>query len=134
MYTKVSLLTTHNQVTKALSNERLKTVRIYEENLCAAEHRLETVLLNKPRYTGAAILAIFKTTMYDFHYSYMTEKFPNAKLLFTDTDSFCYHVPNVKMDAFYAEIKEAGDQYFDFSNFPKDHLNSKLLMSKLMMS
>ena len=69
-------MTTHKQVTKALSNERVKTVRIYEENLCAAEDRLETVLLYKPRYAGAAILAISKTVMYDFHYSYMTEKFP----------------------------------------------------------
>ena len=61
-------MTTHKQVTKALSNERLKTVRIYEENLCVAEHRLETVLLNKPCYAGAAILAISNTIMYDFHY------------------------------------------------------------------
>ena len=113
-------MTNHNQVTRALSNERLKTVKIYEENLAAAEHRYESVLLNKPRYVGAAILAISKTVMYEFHYSYMTEKFPNAKLLFTDTDSFCYHVPNVTKDEFYAEIKNAGDQYFDFSNFPEN--------------
>ena len=120
----MSIITTHKELTKALSNERLKTFKIYDENLGAAEHRLESVLLNKPRYVGAAILAISKTIMYEFHYSYMMEKYPDAKLLFTDTDSFCYHIPNVTKDEFYDHIKKDGENeetnYFDRSNYTRE--------------
>merc|ERR1712081_121062 len=49
----------------------------------------------------------------------MAKKFKDCKLLFTDTDSFCYSIPYVK--DVYAAIKDSG--WFDFSNFPKDHPN-----------
>ena len=78
-----------------------------------------SVTLNKPRYIGSAILALSMTVMYEFHYSYMALKFKDCKLLFTDTDSFCYSIPYVK--DVYAAIKDSG--WFDFSNFPKDHPN-----------
>ena len=79
----------------------------------------KSVTLNKPRYIGSAILALSKTVMYDFHYKYMMKKFSECKLLFTDTDSLCYSIPGV--EDVYAEIKDS--DWFDFSNFPKDHLN-----------
>ena len=57
--------------------------------------------------------------MYDFHYKYILPKFPCANLLFTDIDSFCYKIP---VDTnIYQDIK--GNQWFDFSNYPKDHPN-----------
>ena len=40
-------------------------------------------------------------------------------LLFTDTDSFCYSIPQV--ENIYEIIKNS--DWFDFSNFPKDHRN-----------
>ena len=52
---------------------------------------------------------------------YMMKKFPDCKLLFTDTDSFCYKIPDV--EDVYATIKDS--DWFDFSNFPKDHPNYK---------
>merc|ERR1711954_153889 len=65
---------------------------------------------------GYAIIALSKTVIYDFHYSYMAKKLMDCKLLFTDKDSFCYSIPYVK--DVYAAIKDSG--WFDFSNFPKD--------------
>ena len=41
--------------------------------------------------------------MYDFHYNYIIEKFPSARLLFTDTDSLCYWIETEK--DLYEEIK-----------------------------
>ena len=51
------------------------------------------VILKKPRFIGSAILALSKILMYDFHYNYMMKNFEGSKLLFTDTDSFCYSIP-----------------------------------------
>merc|ERR1712243_497261 len=90
-----------------------------KENLASVLMEKTSVTLNKPRYIGSAILALSKTVMYDFHYSYMAKKFKDCKLLFTDTDSFCYSIPYV--EDVYAAIKDSG--WFDFSNFPKDRPN-----------
>ena len=77
------------------------------------------VRLNKPRYIGSAILAISKTLMYEFHYNYMMETFPGNKVIFTDTDSLCYTIPNVQN----VHEKIKGSKRFDFSNFPPNHPN-----------
>ena len=118
-YSDVRIVNNEAMVDKLCKKETFSRWRTYDENIAAFLMNKNQVLLNKPRYVGAAILAISKTVMYDYHYSYMMEKFPDSKLLFTDTDSFCYQVPNVTKDEFYTEIKKAGDKYFDFSNFPE---------------
>jgi len=49
---------------------------------------------------------------------------PGSKLLFTNTDSFCYWIPtDSSIDD---EIKERTD-WFDFSNFPKNHPNYDII-------
>ena len=57
--------------------------------------------------------------MYNYHYNYMVPTFPGSKLLFTDTDSFCYWIPTE--EDLYKKIK--GNTLFDFSNYPIDHPN-----------
>ena len=119
-YSDVRIVNNETQLDKLSKKETFSRWQRYDENLAAFLMKKNHVLLNKPRYVGTAILALSKTVMYDFHYSYMAEKFPDSKLLFTDTDSFCYQVPNVTKDEFYTEIKKAGVTYFDFSNFTKE--------------
>ena len=65
--------------------------------------------------------------MYDFHYSFIKKHF-DAKLLFTDTDSFTHEIrsENVYEEFFKHKL------LFDFSNFPKnskffDKANKKVI-------
>jgi hypothetical protein len=73
----------------------------------------------KPIYVGACILDISKTIMYDFHYNVMMKKYTpeTCKLLFTDTDSLCYHIQTEDVYDDMASIKER----FDFSKYPQGH-------------
>ena len=47
-------------------------------------------------------------------------KYPKAKLLFTDTDSFCYWIPTESN--IYEDIN-GNHSLFDFSNYDPDHQN-----------
>ena len=58
--------------------------------------------------------------MYEFHYNFIKNNF-DAKLLFTDTDSFTYEI---KSENIFEEFFKRKD-LFDFTNYPKD---SKFLM------
>ena len=118
-YRDVKIAMTEKRVRKLVARPTVKQWKIYEENLAAFQLKRSTVELNKPRYIGMCILDISKIVMYDFHYNYIMEKFPGTKLLFTDTDSFCYWIPTEKN--IYEEIR--GSDWFDFSNYPKDHPN-----------
>lgn len=67
--------------------------RIFSNNLTAYKMLQSRVTYNRPVMVGAAILDISKTLVFDFHYNYVLPKYgKNARLLFTDTDSLCYHI------------------------------------------
>ena len=79
----------------------------------------KSLTFNKPIYCGMSILELSKTLMYEFHYKYIKPKYgERAKLLFTDTDSFCYEI---ETEDFYEDIREDLDKWFDTSNFSQDH-------------
>ena len=60
--------------------------------------------MNKPVYLGLPVLEISKTLMYEFRYDYMKPKYnDNAKLCYTDTDSFIIHI---KTEDFYKDISD----------------------------
>ena len=53
------------------------------------------------------------------HYEYVKSKYGDqVKLLFTDTDSFCYHI---QTEDVYKNMQEDQD-LFDTSDYPQDHL------------
>ena len=92
---------------------------IFNENLVGVHQCKQQVKLNKPIFIGQNVLDQSKYLMYDFHYNTMLKNFnrQNIDLLFTDTDSLCYHIK--KEDPFKMMKEQA--QLFDLSNYPKIH-------------
>ena len=123
-YKNVKIILDEKKAKRLISKPTLEQCKIYEENLVAVQLKRNKVTLNKPRYIGMSVLEISKILMYDFHYDFIMKKYPEAKLLFTDTDSFCYWIPSDS--SIDDEIKERTD-WFDFSNFPKNHPNYDII-------
>jgi hypothetical protein len=62
-------------------------------NIAGVSRIKDDVMLNKPIFMGASIMDLSKLLMFRFHYDVIREKYGDkAKLLFTDTDSLCYHI------------------------------------------
>ena len=93
---------------------------IFNENLVGVHLLKKEVKLNKPIFIGQNVLDESKCVMYDFHYNFMLKQFKreNIDLLFTDTDSLCYHIIN--QDPY--EVIKNNKSYFDLSEYPKNDI------------
>ena len=118
-YKDVKIVMKGKRAQKLINRPTFSRVKVYSENLSAFQLRKQVVNLNKPRYVGMTILNLSKIVMYDFHYNFILPKYPNAKLLFTDTDSFCYWIPT--SSNIYEDLK--GSNWIDFSNYENTHPN-----------
>ena len=77
--------------------------------------RKAKVKMNQPVYPGLSILDISKIVMYEYWYDYIKPKYQNnAKLCYTDTDSFIMHI---KTEEFYEDIANDVEKRFDTSNY-----------------
>jgi hypothetical protein len=91
---------------------------IFKENLVGIESFKKVVILNKPIYVGLSVLDTSKILMYNFHYNHINQIYGDAaRLLFTDTDSLCYHI---KTNDVYEDMAKHEDLY-DFSDYPANH-------------
>ena len=86
----VELITDKKTLKKRIANPRFKRGLEISENLTAVQLKITTLMLNRPMYVGFSVLELSKIHMYNFHYREMKPAYPNAKLLFTDTDSLTY--------------------------------------------
>ena len=102
----------------ALRNDYKKFTK-FTDNLVGIHLCKREVTLNKPIFIGSVVLDESKLLMYNFHYNFMLKKFKreNIDLLFTDTDSLCYHIKNEDPYMIMYRNKE----YFDLANYPKEH-------------
>ena len=86
--------------------------------------------MNKPIYLGQTILDLSKTVMYEFHYDYMKQKYPEGlTLCYMDTDSLIY---DIETEDFYKDIAEDVKDRFDMSGYNPDRplpvgLNKKVI-------
>ena len=88
---------------------------IFDENLVAVQLARTEITIMKPIYVGLCVLDVSKTNVYEFHYSYMRERFAEkCKLLYTDTDSLIYEV---RGNNIYEMMREDSHK-FDTSDYP----------------
>ena len=115
---------------EALRVKNLKKFTIFNEDLVGVHINKSKVKLFKPIYLGQCILDDSKVLMSNFHYNFMLKKIEreNIDLLFTDTDSLCYHIR--KQDVFEI-IKENSDE-FDLSNYQKDNILYNSINNKVI--
>ena len=115
----VKLVNTEEKFKKLVAKPNFKSRKIFSENLISVHMKKTSLTMNKPVYLGMCILELSKTIMFDFHYKYMKPKYGNnAKLLFTDTDSFLYEI---QTEDFYKDISRDVRDRFDTSEYPENH-------------
>ena len=74
--------------------------------------------LNKPISIGVCILELSKLHMYQYYYDVMKKKYDDKiRLLYTDTDSFIFHVETEDLYKDFDDMKEN----MDFSGYYKSH-------------
>ena len=112
---------------KHIAKPQYVTSKTFGENLIAIQMQLPKVILNKPIAVGACILDLSKLHMYQFHYDYILDKYKDkAKLLFTDTDSLCYHI---ETEDVYQDMHNDA-HLFDRSGYNMDGFRSQDNMNK----
>ena len=71
----IKLITNHLMLQKYVSKPGFVNSKIFTENLVAIHNIKEKLILDKPIYVGFCILDLSKWLMYDFHYSYIKNKY-----------------------------------------------------------
>jgi hypothetical protein len=125
----VQLVKTREACQKLVNKPNFSSFKIFNSQLAAVHMKRTKLKFDKPIYVGQAVLDLSKILMYDFHYNTIKKKYgSDAQLLFTDTDSLCYHI---QTEDIYEDIGKLSEQ-FDTSNYPTDHpiynnVNKKIL-------
>ena len=113
----IKLVNDERTRTKLVLQPHFKSMRIFTEDFTGIEMRKKSIQLNKPIYCRFTILDNSKTLMYNFHYNFIKARYgTQATLLFTDTDSLCYHI---KTEDIYRDMFQR-KELFDLSDYPTD--------------
>ena len=111
----IKLVTNREASLKAVMKPNFKSGVLFGENLTGCDMGKIKVVMNKPVYLGQAILDLSKIVMYEFHYNYMKQKYPEGlTLCYMDTDSLIY---DIETDDFYKDIAEDVKDRFDTSGY-----------------
>ena len=111
----IKLVTNQDAYLKAVMKPNFKSGVLFGVNLMGCEMGKIKVVMNKPVYLGQAILDLSKIVMYEFHYDYIEQKYPEGlTLCYMDTDSLIYHI---EADDFYKDIAEDVKDRFDMSGY-----------------
>lgn len=94
-------------------------VEFPNENITGLLMGKTDIKMNKPIAVGFSILDVSKLHMYKYHYEHILKKYDyrDVKLLFTDTDSFCYLI---NTNDIYDDMIQDKSLY-DLSNYNSQH-------------
>ena len=118
-YRHIDLVDTAAKANRLTKQPAFRTFHTFHDNLLAVERYQTKVALDKPIYTGAAVLELSKLLMLEFHYDVVKQQYPDnkSKLAFTDTDSLLYAI---ETENIYSDMRQLHD-HFDLSNYPDNH-------------
>ena len=118
----IRLVTDETKALNLAALPKYESRTIFDENFVAVYTKQTKLVYCKPRHIYLTyILDLSKTLMYDFHYSYIKNKYgDDTKLLFTDTYSLAYEI---RTEDFYADIKDDIESKFDTSDYSKDRVS-----------
>ena len=124
----VRIVTHQPEAERCIAKPNFAGFKIINDDATMVKMNKTSILWRKPTYVGFTILELSKLHMYKFHYKNMLPFYTrrdghcDAKLLFTDTDSLCYHIQTKDV---YADMLKR-PSLFDTSDYPSDHpLHSK---------
>ncbi|WP_375702764.1 hypothetical protein, partial [Bartonella sp. CL43QHWL] len=115
----IELVSDGERARSVMANPRFSSICVFDEHNAAISMRKTSMKFNKPIYIGAAVLELSKLLMYEFYYEVLQPYFgeKNIELLYLDTDSFVLNLTTNDLNKDLNELKD----YFDFSNYPRDH-------------
>ena len=112
------LVTAEYKRNKLASEPNYHSTKCISKHLLVMEMKKIEIKINKPIYSGQALLDLSKTLMFEFWYDYLKPMYGDKfRLCYTDTDSFIMHI---KTDDFYKDISADVGKWFDTSNFNKN--------------
>ena len=71
----VKLVNSEKRVRKLACKPTFHAFKLFNEDLAAVHMKKEKLKLNRPIYVGFSVLDLSKTLMYEFHYSYILNKY-----------------------------------------------------------
>ena len=111
----IKLVTNREAYLKFFMKPNFKSGTLFGKNLMGCEMGKIKVVMNKPVYLGQAVLDLSKIVMYEFHYNYMKQKYPEGlTLCYMDMDSLIY---DIETDDFYKDMAEDVKDRFDTSGY-----------------
>ena len=117
----VRLVTKENEAIKLTSKPQYQDFRKFHDSLFGIMMKKIRVKLDKPVFIGFAVLELSKLLMMEFLYDYFKPRYPESKVLYTDTDSFILNIPT---EDFYKDLEEdvakGKDSWYDTSDYPKE--------------
>ncbi|XP_053214141.1 uncharacterized protein LOC128397439 [Panonychus citri] len=120
-HSDVRLELNKNGVMKQLRRPMCQRFYILDENKALFKLHRTKCLLNKPIYIGFSVLDFSKLHMYQLHYDIFKPKYRDKiSLLYTDTDSFIYHIKTDNVHVDFMDLK----CIFDFCDYPKNHISN----------
>jgi hypothetical protein len=113
----IKVVTDKQRAIKLIVKPEYQGFKEFHESLYAISMKIKTVNLDKPVFIGLTVLELSKLLMYEFYYDYFKLKYPDATVLYTDTDSLIINVPT---EDIYKDM-ETELKYYDTSDYPTDH-------------